>query len=456
MGMILIPFILVLIAAGILRHYYYSDDESLPHEYSKGRDITEFTAFITTFNKLEKENPHNLNQLDTITNLEQLLPLDEYNLLIKKENSYIYRGNSFSESWKRDFYLDHYESQFIIRTEIDGEDYIFNVVELDRRERNPITLLIIMVLIITILFLTNSSLTYVVLKSITSSISKLKNEAVNIKAGNLSNEITYSKNDEFTEVFQTFDEMRVRLKDSIDSQIRYEENRKELVSSISHDLRTPMTTIKGYIEGINDGVANSPERLKKYLRAIYSKTEVMNNLIDEFFLFSKLDLNKINFHLINLDLKRVVEDFLDEFSLDSNADIDYIRDDSEQILVVADKVHLFRVLTNLFDNAVKYQSSEKLSIKLTIRTDNKVAIVEIEDNGIGIDKDQAKSIFDSFYRIDSSRNSSGSGLGLAIVKEIIKGMNGNIWASGSIGKGTKIGFSLPLGGNFEQNFDHRR
>lgn len=300
---------------------------------------------------------------------------------------------------------------------------------------------------IIVLILTNGLLTYYVSKSIIHPIKKLTIAARKISEGDLEYKITSNKKDELGELTNTFDAMRIKLKEAKDSQQQYEENRKELIASISHDLKTPLTSIKGYIIGLKDGVANTPEKMERYLNTIYHTVDDMDKLIDELFLYSKLELEKVTFHLEEVDLYSFFADFVDElaFQLEKergSAKLFAHKDDS--FLVTADREKLKRVVTNIIQNSLKYIDKEKKEIKVYLTSCDDKVTVEIKDNGIGIEKKDLAYLFDSFYRTDSSRNSStgGSGLGLAIVKKIIEGLGGTVWAESEFGKGTSIFFTL--------------
>ena len=137
------------------------------------------------------------------------------------------------------------------------------------------------------------SLTIWVYRSILRPLSKLQEATRKIRDGNLDFTLDIEEDDEIGELCQDFEEMRIRLKESAEQKIQYDNENKELISNISHDLKTPITAIKGYVEGILDGVASSPEKLEKYFRTIYNNANDMDRLIDELTFYSKIDTNKI-------------------------------------------------------------------------------------------------------------------------------------------------------------------
>lgn len=312
--------------------------------------------------------------------------------------------------------------------------------------RNYTSLFFLSLLLIFIL--TNGMLTYWVSRSIIRPLRMLKRAAEKIKEGQLDFEIRPMARDEIGTLSIAFEEMRRKLKESVEVQLQYEENRKELLSNISHDLKTPVTAIKGYVEGIIDGVTNSPEKLDKYVRTIYTKAVQMDRLIDELFLFSKLDLRKVPFHFERVELNSYLQDCIDELHMDiEKRGVTLEREAPQEggpLWVMADRNQLRRVLVNIIENAVKYMDKEHGHIRLHIRPMSDRVILEVEDNGKGIDAEALPHIFDRFYRADPSRNAStgGSGLGLAIAKQIIEEHGGTIWAESEPGKGTSILFTL--------------
>jgi len=299
--------------------------------------------------------------------------------------------------------------------------------------------------------LTSLLLTYFVSRSIIRPIKKLEAAALQIKDGDLSHKVEATTKGEIGQLSIAFEDMRVRLKQSIDQSLQYEENRKMLLSHISHDLKTPISAIKGYVEGIMDGIANTEEKRSRYMETIYRKAADMDQLIDELFLFSKLDLQTVAFDFKVIDIIRYLEHFLDEqrFDLEKSGVRLLYREQAEPIMIAADPDKLSRVLTNILNNCVKYmgQHSELVAKDITVRVKEleQHALVEIEDSGPGIDKDDLPYIFDRFYRAEQSRNSEtgGSGLGLAIVKQIIEGHGGVVWAENAEHGGARFCLKLP-------------
>lgn len=284
-------------------------------------------------------------------------------------------------------------------------------------------------------------------RSIAVPLVKLKKATKNIKEGNLDFVLEVEGNDEFSQLCQDFEEMRKRLKESTEEKILMDKENKELISNISHDLKTPITAIKGYVEGIQDGVASSPEKLNKYIRTIYNKANDMDRLIDELTFYSKIDTNKIPYNFSKINVAEYFGDCVEEVGLDMETcgiELGYFNYVDEDVVVIADAEQMKRVINNIIGNSLKYLDKKKGILNIRIKDDGDFIQVIIEDNGKGIAAKDLPYIFDRFYRTDSSRNSSkgGSGIGLSIVKKIIEDHGGRIWATSKEGIGTEIHFVL--------------
>lgn len=298
-----------------------------------------------------------------------------------------------------------------------------------------------------ILVFTSLSVGLWIYRSIATPLVKLRKATRNIKDGNLDFVLDVEGTDEFSELCRDFEEMRRRLKESAEEKIILDKENKELISNISHDLKTPITAIKGYVEGILDGVASSPEKLDRYIRTIYNKANDMDRLIDELTFYSKIDTNKIPYTFAKINVSQYFKDCLEEVGLDMEArgiELGYFNYADEDVMVIADAEQMKRVINNIISNSVKYLDKKKGIINIRIKDVGDFIQIEIEDNGKGIAAKDLPNIFDRFYRTDSSRNSSqgGSGIGLSIVRKIIEDHGGRIWATSKEGIGTEIHFVL--------------
>ena len=285
-----------------------------------------------------------------------------------------------------------------------------------------------------------------VYRSIAVPLVKLKKATQNIKEGNLDFVLDVEGNDEFSELCQDFEEMRRRLKESTEEKNLIEKENKELISNISHDLKTPITAVKGYIEGIMDGVADTPEKMDRYVRTIYNKTNEMDHLINELTFYSKIDTNRIPYTFGKLNVEDYFADCAEEVGLELETrgiELVYANYVEDNVQVIADGEQIRRVIHNIISNAIKYMDKPKGIIQIRIKDVGDFIQVEIEDNGKGIAAKDLPSIFDRFYRTDVSRNSSkGSGIGLSIVKKILEDHGGKVWATSRLGIGTIMYFVL--------------
>lgn len=333
-----------------------------------------------------------------------------------------------------------------------GEQGVFFILTNVTNSLSDIKSLMVITAITTIVstILVGTLLTIWIYKSVISPLKKLNNAIRKVAMGNLDFTVKSDSNDEFGQLFNSFDKMRERLKTSIERQIASEEENKELISNISHDLKTPLTAIKGYCEGIMDGVADTPEKKAKYVKTIYNKANDMDKLIGELVLISKLESNSVPYNFSKLDINAYFSQLIEEVrtELDSkDIKLAYINGLPEKVNVMADKEQLKRVLNNIISNAVKYMDKDdkRIFIRIDEDEDDKKSIrVSIKDNGRGVKQEELDEIFKRFFRADSSRNSEqgGSGIGLAVVKKIIEDHGGRVWATGVEGQGLTMSFTL--------------
>ncbi len=301
--------------------------------------------------------------------------------------------------------------------------------------------------IILILALTASILILWIYGDIISPVRKLQHAAQSIRDGNLDFELKPEKDDEMGQLMLMFEEMRSRLKDNAEEKLRNDKESKELISNISHDLKTPITAIKGYVEGLMDGVADTPEKQKKYIRTIYTKANEMDLLINELTLYSKIDTNRIPYNFAPLSVNEYFSDCAEDLQMEleaKNVEFGYFNYVDEENKIIADPEQLKRVINNIVSNSLKYMEREHGLINLRIKDVGDFIQVELEDNGKGIAAKDLPNIFDRFYRTDASRNSSkgGSGIGLSIVKKIVEDHGGKIWATSRQGTGTVMYFVI--------------
>ena len=300
-------------------------------------------------------------------------------------------------------------------------------------------------LFILVLLLTCAAMSVWLYRSISKPIKELARAARSIRDGNLSFSISNDSDVlELTELTEDFEEMRARLKESAEEKVDTDKESKELISNISHDLKTPITAIKGYVEGIMDGVADTPEKMDHYVHTIYAKANAMDRLIDELTIYAKIDTNRIPYSFARIDIVAYFNDCVDELRMELEEEGVRLRYEKElqgEAIVIADAEQLTRVVNNIVGNAVKYMDKEQKVIDIRLRDVGDFVQVEFEDNGRGIAQRDLARIFDRFYRTDTSRNSrvGGSGIGLSIVRKILEDQ---VWATSKEGVGTIIYFVL--------------
>ena len=303
------------------------------------------------------------------------------------------------------------------------------------------------VAIIVILIFTSLMLTQWIHKGVFEPINELNVAMRKIKEGNFDYVLETDAKGEIGDLYRNYEDMRLRLKESTEENIQHEKQNKELVSNISHDLKTPITAIKGYVEGIMDGVADTPDKVAKYVRTIYNKASEMDVLINELTLYSKIDTNRIPYNFTILSVNDYFNDCSEDLSLDleaKNVEFGYFNYVEPKVKVIADPEQIKRVVHNIVNNSVKYMDKDKPKINLRVKDVGDFVQIEIEDNGKGIASKDLPNVFERFYRTDASRNSSkgGSGIGLSIVKKIIEEHGGKIWATSREHTGTTMYFVL--------------
>lgn len=231
-------------------------------------------------------------------------------------------------------------------------------------------------------------------------------------------------------------EMQRQLKRSKEEQMKYEAYRKGLISSISHDLRTPLTTIKGYVGGILDGIADADEKKKKYLLAVQTRTKDLENLVNQLSSYNKMENHTFNYQKEQTDLKEFVREYLeDNEAFISEHGLDILLSAEDDIKLVMDRGAFKRILDNLLTNSIRYREKERSRIEIRIQKKEGRIIWSVADDGPGVEENCLEKIFESFCRLDAARShcSEGSGVGLAIVKWIVIDHQGMIYARDNAG-----------------------
>ncbi len=286
-------------------------------------------------------------------------------------------------------------------------------------------------------------------KRIMKPIESLKTGVEQISKGNYEVRVQKNVYNEIGILIDEFNKMAEKLQQGEKLKKEYEENRKTLIANISHDLKTPITSINGYVEALLDGVADSPAAINSYLKTIHNNTEYINRLIDDLFLFSKLDMQKLDFKFEKVSIKPFMRDMMEEFSFilgEKNINFKFIDKIERELEVNIDGKRIYQTIRNIIGNAVKYGHEENLAISIELSNEKDYIKIDISDNGPGIAKNKIPYVFDRFYRIDTERTKSlmSTGLGLAIAKELLEAHGGKISVSSILTKGSTFTLELPI------------
>ena len=286
------------------------------------------------------------------------------------------------------------------------------------------------------------------LSPVFSSLKHLKKQAQNIAGKDFSTEIETKGPIEFQELGQAFNDMSRNLQDTFQSLDESEQEKRMMIAQLSHDIKTPITSIQVTVEGILDGVIKEEERLH-YLATISRQTERLNKLVEE------LDVLTLNAQPQNIADEEVEDVFLDQLLIESMSEFQLqieqeernvyiqVKPESAKIKSYYDK--LSRILVNLLNNAFKY-SEPGTRIEVLAQLTEEELIISVKDEGQGILPEDLEKIFNRLYRVEASRNmkTGGHGLGLAIARELAQQLGGEITAESQYGLGSKFTFRLNL------------
>jgi signal transduction histidine kinase len=463
--MLVIPVVVIVIIAGIMNIPFSRAVES-KFQIDRERDPNAY--FVQQRLRPDINKFNNKEDLDALSvELQNLLKPKGYHLIITDDGQIISSNVTDEDKeaisnigedmlFQSNSLVLEMNSTSLVKNSFRKENKVVNIIAINSSYqpmrfdgKNEMTTFVIsyicLVIIISLIVvtLTNGILSKKIYKKLIVPLELLSYGAEQIKDGNLDFEMNYESDDEFAQVCGDFDEMRLRLKDSVDMQLKYEENRKQLVVGISHDLRTPLTAIKGYVEGLRDGVANTPEKQKKYLNTIYTKACDMDILVDQLFLFSKLDTGSFPFKFDIVNIKEYMNNFyihLKDEVYGRNVEIFFNNKCSDLCQVKIDSQEMNRVLLNIVENSIKYKGNCKGKIKINLYEEEELLVLELSDNGKGVEEEELSNLFVSFYRGDASRTNpnEGSGLGLAIAKNIVEAHDGKIVAYNMDGLTIKI------------------
>lgn len=278
-------------------------------------------------------------------------------------------------------------------------------------------------------------------------LDKMRIATKKIADGNFDYELDEKDFVEIPFLYNDFEKMRIKLKENEEEKVLSENASRELVSNISHDLKTPLTAIRGYVEGILDGVASSPQKVRDYLTTIYNKTNYMTKLIDELLYYSRVSGNEFSYNFEKTNVKEFFDDYVKDLYLELDTiriNFSYSANVDADTMIDIDREQIKRALNNIVANAVKYMDKKDPEIHFRVKETMDAINIRISDNGRGIDEKDLPHIFERFYRSDASRNTKlgGSGIGLSIVKKVIENHEGSVVAMSKSGVGTDMDIVL--------------
>lgn len=265
-------------------------------------------------------------------------------------------------------------------------------------------------------------------KKIQRPLRAIDNALVQVSNGNYDYKIDIDDDEEFVVVCNTINYLTEKLRISEEENKRLTESKNRMLMDLSHDIKTPITTIKGFSQALYGGLIVEEDKKERYYKTIYNKSERVSELVDDLFEFVKFENNnyKVNFEEIDLAeyLRQIIVLFVDELEEKSfNLDINIPED---QVMFKTDTKLFKRLINNLVENAIKY-NDKGTTLRVDLRDIGKYIVIEVADNGVGIDEKVRDKIFDAFVRGDESRKSDGgSGLGLSISKKIVQNLGGEI------------------------------
>ncbi|MCT4509536.1 MAG: HAMP domain-containing histidine kinase [Tepidibacter sp.] len=383
---------------------------------------------------------------------ENLKVLEEYNSVHTK--GYVYEQKEFNKIIIPNYYYYRYSEDIneksnsfdvyyskktgnILLASVPNQEIKF----IENAFKVTFTIFVLVLLMVIIIYAKWTSI------SLVKPIKALVKGVNEISKGNYNTRINIKSKNELGILKDSINNMSKKIEEEIFLREKAEKNRKRLILDISHDLKTPLTNIMGYSETIYSDIELDESIKNRYLNIIISNSKKANNLISDLFELSKIDSDDNKIELKKQDICEFMRVLLIDYVFEieeNNMHYEFDIPDYNIMCNICDK-YLQRAIENLIVNSIKYSGKES-TIKIKVSQENNKAVINIEDNGIGIRKDSVKDIFEPFVRADSSRNSKtgGTGLGLAITKAIIKKHGGDINLDTNVGKGCRFIISIPI------------
>ena len=346
-------------------------------------------------------------------------------------------------------YAEYVEEELRTSAEkIVNEDELHDLVEDFTIHKNEFILLFLAdgVLCIAVLVIMSQIFTGNLVKHIMEPLDELAAGAKRIKENDLTEDINYSGDIEFENVCDTFNKMQKHILREQEKNRKYEKARTDMIAGISHDLRTPLTAIRGTIKGLMDGIASTPEKQDRFLETAYRRTGEMDLLLNQLFYLSKIETGNMPITLRKIEISSFIKNYVQaKQGLVENEKEELIEETKEITAEVAvDPEQLQRIFDNLLENSRKYGEKVPLKMKIGLRKTPGGILIRFSDNGVGVPENKLPYVFEEFYRVDESRNKKeGNGLGLYIVKYLIEAMGGTVWAENE--DGFVVSMELPLG-----------
>jgi len=479
--MMLVPVIFMIAAFGFARMY------------ASGTSRTDVRAFVSRFNQLVNDSPNALTDPQTLSNLDQLFGRDTFGWWeILRDGKEAYRSSGAMVStglsqdqqqstrpgwgwgWRwRDWGWNSVPGamsgrpasaspapyltwNFRFEDGSPGALRVYLGAPLTPPFRSPFGF----IGFLAFLFGCNAMLGWWVSSSVIGPLAKLRNAAVRIGEGDLRFRLDSAGPDEFGQVTAAFDTMREKLQAAVQRQLAEEGSRKELIAHVSHDLRTPINLIRGYAEGLRDGVASTPQMRERYLETILERAGELERLIELLFSYSTMDLEGVRPKLASVEVAPYLQGLRDSLAAAfPAAQIALLLPPSPKLFIMADGELTRRVMSNLVENAVKHGGRQSIAMEWRVSETEGGVEVAVADNGAGVSAEDLPRIFDPFFRGDKARTrqsgGSGAGLGLSIVSRIMQAQGGSARAAAGTAGGLEVTLSFVTAGiNAQTNPDH--
>lgn len=292
----------------------------------------------------------------------------------------------------------------------------------------------------------SASFGYLLAANITHSLDMLRESTQRVANGDFSVQVSLTELDELSDVADSFNRMAAELQKAFARQKELEQARRDLIAAVSHDLRTPLTSIGAMVEALADGVVTDQATTQRYYGSIGSQIENLSRLINDLFELAQLDTRQIELHLEPVNMNDLLSDVLETMQAQAGAKGVTLKGIFSQDLpvITAEFTKIQRVLYNLVQNAIRHTPANG-SIALATRKVPEGIQVDVSDTGEGILPEDLPQVFDQFFRGEKSRSreTGGSGLGLTIARGIVEAHQGRIWVESQLDRGTCFSFILP-------------